>query len=221
MKTKLLIIITLSVTLGMSFAYAVPALDYHQAFEYSDFVIVGKIVFVDIISEKPGVAMYEIEILEFKKSPEPIKNPVDSEFIIVPGTFLREPHAMSYNTYPYEVGQIGTFYIQKNHIDSIDSELIIRSGVSRVNSEPVPNIPIPENCGPNTFLKDDVCEATYPGCNPDAYGNYYCDPPVEDGLTLERFLFESPPIALLVVFGILGLIIGIPIVVIYVWRKRK
>jgi len=58
----------------------------------------------------------------------------------------------------------------------------------------------------------------YPGeCERDAYGNFYGCLPQYDPW---KKLFSSP-IALLVVFGTLGLIIGIPIVVIYVWRKRK
>ncbi len=183
MKTILLILIGLSVTLGMSFAYAVPQLDYDQAFEYSDLVFTGKILSVEIISEPiigenrsdSGIAIYEIEIIESKKNPENLKT------ITVPGEFLREPHGMSYDTYPYEVGQVGIFYIQKNVHGYADSELIVRSGVSKLIEPPNPPCksgPAPDGdwkfidcewvesdiklendmCGSGTQLVDNICE---------------------------------------------------------------
>ncbi len=206
-KFLLIMIIGLSVSLSIPFVYAVPEMDYDQAFEHSDFVLTGKIVFVDILSEptinentnRPGVAMYEIEIFEFKKSPEPIKNPVDSEYILVPGTFLREPHGMSYDTYPYEVGQIGTFYIQKNTDDFIDDELIIRSGVSNVDSEPEP----PTISDEQDQMLREYCETGIR--HPDMIGIPQCAVQVEtvgsDGSPLP-FLG-----GLVLVFGIIGLVV--------------
>ena len=231
MKTRLLIIIGLSVSLTIPFVYAIPELNHSQAFEYSDFVLIGKIVFVDIISEptinenanRPGVAMYEIEIFEFKKNPDPESKkhpPKNSEFILVPGTFLREPHGMSYDTYPYEVGQIGIFYIQKNTHDYIDDELIIRSGVSKVDSEPEPPTisdeqqqMIQEYCETGIRHPDMVgipqCIKNEPGCGP---GPMFVDGICKvEPIRVDTIGSDGSPLpfagGLVLVFGILGLVV--------------
>jgi len=74
------------------------------------------------------------------------------------------------------------------------------------------------NCGPNTFLNEiGVCELIDDRCKPDAYGNFYDCVPHYD---YWRILFNSP-IAYVGVFGILGLIVGVPIVVIYYLRRKR
>jgi len=158
--------------------YAVPPLDPEAAFRYSEIVIVGKILSVEILSEPQitksensyseisGIALYKVQIEKY------LKNPSDASTIIVPGEFLREPHPMSYETYPYEVGQRVLLYIQKNDIKRVESDLIIRSGHSKVidetkyesfslnivNEEPIPN---------EGFDNEQICE---PGTAP--IGNY-------------------------------------------------
>lgn len=61
-------------------------------------------------------------------------------------------------------------------------------------------------------------------CEPDMYGNLWCDPPVEDRLTLERFLFEPPIIneKPTLPMGLVILIISIIVIGVFViMRKRK
>src|SRR3989338_10326659 len=138
MKTRLLIIIFVLVLIPVQLIYAVPELTPEDAFNYSEIVIVGKILSVDILSEpqitksensyfeRSGIALYEIQIEEY------LKNPSGTQTITVPGLFLREPHAMAYETYPYEVGQRVLLYLQKNDYGYANTDLIIRSGDSRV-----------------------------------------------------------------------------------------
>lgn len=122
----------------ISISYAVPPLDPQQAFEYSDMVLVGKILLVEILSEPeitksektsseiPGVAMYEIEVEKYFKTSS--SNPT----INVPGLFTREPHPMTYATYPYEQGQRVLLYLQKNTHEYAGTDLIIRLGDSQI-----------------------------------------------------------------------------------------
>ena len=75
------------------------------------------------------------------------------------------------------------------------------------------------NCGPNTFLNETgVCQIIDGGCQPDINGNTtWCGPTYD----YWKILFSSP-IAMLVVFGTLSLIVGIIIILIYyIMRKRK
>lgn len=80
-------------------------------------------------------------------------------------------------------------------------------------------------CNENSILVNDVCVLIDHPCEPDMYGNIYCDDvAVEDRLTLERFLFEPPivngkptvPIGLVILI-ISAIIIGVFITI----RKRK
>ena len=80
-----------------------------------------------------------------------------------------------------------------------------------------------EICSSGTKLVDGVCTVIDNGCEPDMYGNIYCDPLVEDRLTLERFLFEPPIVngKLTLPIGILILIISIIVVGIFVIIKKR
>lgn len=74
--------------------FAVPELDPAQAFEYSDYVVLGKIIAVDIISdpvihksektysEKSGIALYDITVVTS------YKNPDNRTLFTIPGYFL-------------------------------------------------------------------------------------------------------------------------------------
>jgi len=69
-------------------------------------------------------------------------------------------------------------------------------------------------CNENSRLVNDVCVQIDHSCEPDMYGNIYCDDmAVEDRLTLERFLFE-PPIINNKPTVPMGLIIGIVAVIV-------
>jgi hypothetical protein len=141
MKTNDLIIIAFAffiVVGSISISYAVPELDPQHAFEYSDMVLVGKILSVEILSEpeitrsenggseRLGVAMYEIEVEKYFKTSS------NDQTITVPGLFTREPHAMTYATYPYEQGQRVLLYLQKNTHGYTGTDLIIRLGDSQI-----------------------------------------------------------------------------------------
>ena len=61
-------------------------------------------------------------------------------------------------------------------------------------------------------------------CEPDMYGNLWCDPPVEDRLTLERFLFDPPIVneKPTLPIGLVILIVSIIAIGVFViWGKRK
>lgn len=139
MKTRLLIILAFGLfSSSLLSIYAIPELDPETAFRYSEIVIVGKVLSVEILSEpqitksentyseRSGVALYEIQIEEY------LKNPSDTKTITVPGYFLREPHPMTYETYPYDIDQRVLLYIQESFDENVVGDLIIRSGDSRV-----------------------------------------------------------------------------------------
>ncbi|AJW70307.1 hypothetical protein [Nitrosopumilus adriaticus] len=137
MKTRLLIFFLMSTGVVMT-ANAVPMLDPTHAFDFSEIVIVGKILSVEILSEPEisktentyrevsGIALYDIQVVDSFKNPDKYKS------ISVPGLFLRDPHGMSYETYPYEVGQHVLLYLQENQHGYAGTDLIIRSGDSRL-----------------------------------------------------------------------------------------
>lgn len=242
-------------------SYAVPELDPHHAFNYSDMVLVGNVLSVDILSEpkitrtenfsseESGIAMYEIEVEKY------FKTSTFDKMITVPGLFTREPNGMSHSTYPYEQNQRVLLYLQKNTHGYADTDLIIRLGDSQivkdiickdegfqkenciVNGRNISASLKNENklelsskftdediCGTGTVLVDGVCTIIDNGCKPDMYGNIYCDPPIEDRLTLERFLFEPPIIdgKQTIPMGLKILVSSIIFTCIFVaWRKRK
>lgn len=187
MKTRLLIIPLVFFGL-IGTVHAVPELDPTLAFDYSETVVIGKILSVDILSEPQitrtenyysevsGIALYEVEIDEY------LKNSSDDNIITVPGLFLREPHAMAYETYPYEIGQQVLLYLQENTHGFADTKLIIRSGDSKVienglcdlgyyfdkgqcmkidDSTKTPDPPcksVPRPDGEGWIFREDVCE---------------------------------------------------------------
>jgi len=69
-----------------------------------------------------------------------------------------------------------------------------------------------------------VLASDHDTCEPDMYGNLWCGPPVEDRLTLERFLFDPPIVneKPTLSIGLVILIISIITIGVFViWRKRK
>jgi hypothetical protein len=92
--------------------------------------------------------------------------------------------------------------------------LIIISSFA-ASDEPIPI------CSPETVLTNGVCKVIDNGCEPDMYGNIYCDNLVEDALTLERFLFEPPIINEQPTFPMILIFLTIPLFIgIYWWKKR-
>ena len=151
-------------------AYAVPELDPEHAYRYSEMVFISKIISVDILSEPiisksekssssiSGVAIYEIQILESFKNQDNLKT------ILVAGYFLREPHPMSYHTFPYEVGQNALLYLQENTHGDGGTDLIVRAGDSRIIDD--------SPCDEGYKFSDGLCIAleemneNLPTCNP-------------------------------------------------------
>ena len=136
---KIRIFITALVFAGVfGTVFAVPEPDPEHSFRYSEIVIEGRILSVDIISEpiiyrtedvyyeQSGVAVYDVQV---EKS---LKNPNNVKTITVAGYFLRESHPMAYETYPYEVGQKVLLYLQENTHGDGDTDLIIRSSTSKI-----------------------------------------------------------------------------------------
>ncbi len=131
-------IILLIIASFSGIVFAVPQLDKSQAFDYSDIVLVGKIMSVEILSEpeitqtentyseRLGVAMYEIEAEKYFKTSS------FNQTITVPGLFTREPHGMSYATQPYKQDQRVLLYLQQNTHGYAGTDLVIRLGDSQV-----------------------------------------------------------------------------------------
>jgi len=78
------------------------------------------------------------------------------------------------------------------------------------------------DCRSGTELRDGVCTVIDGGCEPDIDGNtFWCDP-VEDALTLERFLFEPPIINEQPTFPMILIFLTIPLFIgIYWWKKHE
>ncbi len=143
--------------------YAVPQLNSGTAFDYSEIVLVGKILSVDILSEPQitksenyysevsGIALYKVEIEEY------LKNPSDADTVTVPGLFLRKPHPMAYETYPYEVGQRVLLYLQKNDYGYAGTDLIIRAGDSKVIGDLLCDLGSYFDKGSCVVIDDSVC----------------------------------------------------------------
>lgn len=181
--------------------YAVPEpFSTEEVFGFSDSVIVGKILSVEILSEpqvtktdnhyseKAGIAVYKVQVEKY------LKNPADSDIIIVSGLFLREPHGMSYETYPYEEGQRAILYLNKNELGYGGTDLSIRSPQSKVIKDALCPLGtsyvkgkcmVNPECGPGTALKDGVCVVV----------------PIERGIFMHGAL---GPVLLIILFGILA-----------------
>jgi len=199
MKYFLAVVVILTGFFGT--VYAVPEpFSTEEVFRFSDSVIVGKILSVEILSEpqitktdnyyseKAGIAVYNVQVEKY------LKNPVDSDIITVSGLFLREPHGMSYETYPYEEGQRAILYLNKNGLGYGGTDLVIRSPQSKVIEDRLCPLDtsyvkgkciVNPDCGSGTALKDGVCVVV----------------PVERGIFMHGAL---GPILLITLFGILA-----------------
>ncbi|AFS81119.1 hypothetical protein NKOR_06190 [Candidatus Nitrosopumilus koreensis AR1] len=152
MKYLVILLIIASFT---SISYAVPQLDPSHAFDYSDIVLVGKVISVEILSEpevtktentsteRLGVVMYEIEAEKYFKTSS------YNQTVTVTGLFTREPHGMSYATQPYLQDQVVLLYLQKNTHGYADTDLIIRLGDSQVVKEII--------CKEGKGVQRDIC----------------------------------------------------------------
>ncbi len=134
----LFLLMIVGILTGIGTVFAVPEPDPKHAFAFSEIVMVGKILSVEIISEPQvtksensysetsGIAIYKVQIEEY------LKNPSGADTVMVTGYFLREPHPMAYETYPYDVDQRVLLYLSKNHDTNTDTDLIIGTANSRV-----------------------------------------------------------------------------------------
>lgn len=144
MKTRLLIM--LAFVLFQSFllsVYASPAPMPEDSFRFSKYVLVGKILSVEIISEPKyseganvsGIALYTVKVEETLKNPidENLTFSNDTNIIKVPGYFVREIDPIDVVSYPYEVNQRVLLYIQIDSSDAVpDFDYVIRSDTSKV-----------------------------------------------------------------------------------------
>src|SRR3989338_1067755 len=222
MKTRLLIIIFVLVLIPVQLIYAVPELTPEDAFNYSEIVIVGKILSVDILSEpqitksensyfeRSGIALYEIQIEEY------LKNPSGTQTITVPGLFLREHHAMAYETYPYEAGQRVLLYLQKNDYGYANADLIIRSGDSRVIDGSICDLGTSYHRG--ICITDDllVPEPTEEQANIECGTGHI----PEGTLCTSGYIRESNTVTIILILLIIG-IISVIVIVVYTSYKGK
>ena len=114
-------------------AYAVPAIFLEDEFEKADYVLVGKVSISAIISEPEilenkttdGLAKYMIDVVEFHKGDWP------NSFVAL-GDFLREPHPMAYETYPFEVNDIVEIYLKESKEPKHSAPYVIMVAPSRL-----------------------------------------------------------------------------------------
>lgn len=235
MKSRLLLTALMLVgTFGS--VYAVPEPDPEHSFRHSEIVIEGRVLLVDIISEpviyrtedtyyeQSGIAVYEVEV---EKS---LKNPENIEMITVAGYFLREPHPMAYETYPYEVGQKVLMYLQENTHGDGDTDLIISSSTSKIIDESLSSLipepeqdrPMYENCGPGTILQDGVCMVNSENENSDTntkWGDPYNDKQSTPDLnTILDYDYDFINMIVLVIVGTIG---GISGGIIFAIRRKR
>ena len=140
MKTRLLVItgiMAFSVVLisfdMMISVYAAPQPDPEHAFNYSEIVVVGKIMDVRIFSQpllneganKAGIAVYDVLVIDA------LKNAEVEEIITVPGLFFDEYDPIDTIGLVYEINDVVIFYIQENHKGWNPDDLIIRPNESK------------------------------------------------------------------------------------------
>ena len=124
--------IPISLSLGIS-AHAAPPPDPEHAFNYSETVVVGKIVDVRIFSQpilneganKAGIAEYDVLVIDA------LKNAEVEEIITVPGLFFDEYEPIDTIGLVYEINDVVILYIQENHKEWNLDDLIIRPNESK------------------------------------------------------------------------------------------
>ena len=234
MKTRLLIIIGIIFSSGIVivnvYVYAMPYISTESNFENSKYVLVGKILSVEILSqpvvqkdenmysEHHGFALYEIEVENY------LKNPISNSTIHILGQYTNEKPSMTYVTKPYEVEQTVLLYLQEeNYVPGYD--LMIRSSGSQVIDD-VDNLTCKEiGCSVMIVTKptDDVNYVDFR----DADGNI-----IEVGCSIgerapeyryfgDGFLDSlkcNPTVTLIPIFVLIGIIIA---VIFIIKRKRK
>ena len=123
--------------------YAAPEPMPEDAFRFSKYVLVGKILSVEIISEPKysegvnvsGIVLYTVKVEENLKNPidENLTFSDEKNIIKVPGYFVREIDPIDIETFPYEINQKVILYIQIDSFDEIpDFDYVIRSDTSKV-----------------------------------------------------------------------------------------
>ena len=144
MKTRLLIIGIIGVSvfglIDTDSVFALPFISPEHSYENAKYVVVGRVLSVEILSEpyvqnstgiysqRFGFALYEIQVDEF------LKNPINNSTMKILGKYTNQKTTMTYVTFPYEVNQRVLLYIHElNHIPGYD--LIITAANSRVIPE--------------------------------------------------------------------------------------
>ena len=180
MKIRFLTILMMSIIVSSSahvnstFGFS-PQSDYRQAFDDAKYVIVGKILSVEKLSELgirvssnteetlTGVALYEIDVEEYWKKPP------DTDIIKVPGYYVDEKNMdMKGIDLLYSVNERVLLYIQPTD-ELTGYDLIIRSQESQSLNYSDSRCPEPNtfyhngecrevpNCSPGTVLVEGVC----------------------------------------------------------------
>lgn len=135
MKSRLLIIIGIVFALIPTLAYGLPFFSVEYEFDSADYVVIGRILSVEILSEPKittdpisihtGVALYKVKVEEY------LKNTRNEEIITVTGNFIRERSTLTYATFPFEVDQRVLLYVTE--YDGYDiANLTLNSKTSRV-----------------------------------------------------------------------------------------
>jgi hypothetical protein len=138
MKAKLLMIIGIVFALIPTLAYGLPFFSVEYEFDSADYVVIGKILSIEILSEPKittdpisihtGVALYKVKVEEY------LKNIRDEEMITVTGNFIRERSTLTYATFPFEVDQGVLLYVTE-YDGYDDTNLTFNSKTSKVISD--------------------------------------------------------------------------------------
>ena len=163
------IIVSSSAYVNSTFGFS-PQSDYRQAFDDAKYVIVGKILSVEILSEPDiqvnpnieeilvGIALYEIEVeVYWKKSP-------DTDVIKIPGYYINEKNTdVEGIDLLYNVDEKVLLYIQST--DDVSDELTGYDLIIRSQESQSLNYSDSRCTEPNTFYHKEECREI-PNCSP-------------------------------------------------------
>ncbi|MGD8707516.1 MAG: hypothetical protein PVI88_02390 [Nitrosopumilaceae archaeon] len=224
MKTRILIIIACVMMLvPLQTIYAPPETDPMDAFEFSDYVITGKVISSKITpdprEDTPQVKYrdkveYEIQVLTWHK------NHIEDNVITVygkhyPNDVVPEP---MWGVVEFEIGDKVYLYL-----DQTDDGLKFREyGSYLIEPEPEQDKIIPDNCGPGTTLQDGICVV-----NPEnddistsvKWGDAYDELPSPDLEPIRDYDYGFIYVIILLTVVIIGGVVGG--IVFVIRRKRK
>lgn len=170
-----------------SLVYASPQQDPQTAFDNAEYVVIGKILSVEILSVPytdpsvpVGIALYEIDVEEY------LKNPSDVDIIQVPGTYVNELNPRGTNDLIYEVNQRVLLYIQKDYPDTLPGyDLIIRDHESRVLDDSV--------CDREATYQNGLCVATTYAVSIENINNgyYVVSESISPNLSADKIVFHD------------------------------